>query len=599
MTQLSTKTRLPYVSNAVRPLLLAGLLLLVGGLLLGITYSLARHTLYVQLEQEANYHLAHLKSKLDALLMRHAYLPLILAKNPLIIDYLSTPTPSPATLPYLNLYLTDLNQQAGTQDIYLKNTAGLTIAASNWQSPNTFIGQNYHFRPYFQQAMQGQLGRYYALGSASKERGYYFSYAVRNTQGQIIGVITVKINITHFEQDWTADQAPAEFMITDELGVIFMTSQKHWSLHALSPLNAKAQQKLNTTRRYNGKTIPALATQTPLLTNAAEWQWDKHTYTHVYKELPQEGWTVHILIDQQPIERQLLWIMLITSLVLGMAGLLGYFAWRMSKQRRHYEQQALEALETKVAERTQALKQAQGELIQAAKMAALGQLAASINHELNNPLSAIRTYADNAQQLLTLSHYTLVQQNLTEISQLTERMAAITHQLKLFSRKSHGSFSACSLEGAIQAALLIMHPALLKHQVTLNTDYAPDLPLVWADQIWLEQIIVNLISNAIDATQEQTRREIELKAYADVTRVYLQVLDNGTGIQATDLEHLFEAFFTTKSLGQGLGLGLSISYRLAKDMQGELSAANRSPRGAVFTLSLPPALNNHGANSTH
>ena len=598
MTLFSAQPLQQHSSYWIRYAFLISTLILVCGLVLGITYSIARHTLYTQLEQEAHYHLAHLKSKLDELLMRHAYLPLILAKNPLIIDYLNTLNPEPAQQHTLNLYLADINQQAGTQDIYLKRPSGLTVAASNWQNTHTFIGQNYHFRPYFQQAMQGQLGRYYALGSASKERGYYFSYAVRNTQGQIIGVITVKINITHFEQDWTADQSPAEFMITDELGVIFMASQKEWSLHALTPLSVTDQQALNNTRRYNGNIIPALANTTPpLLLQASEWQWNKKTYTHLSHPLFQEGWTAHILMDRQQVQRQILWIVLITSLVLGMAGLLGYFAWRMNRQRRHYEQQTLEALEIKVEERTRELKQAQSELIQAAKMAALGQLAAGINHELNNPLSAIRVYADNAQQFMALNQYALVQSNLTEISQLTERMAAITHQLKLFSRKSHGSFSACSLEGAIQAALLIMHPQLLKQRVELKTTYVPHLPLVWADQIWLEQIMVNLMSNAIDATQAQQTRIIELQAYFDKTLVYLQVLDTGTGIRATDLEHLFEAFFTTKSVGQGLGLGLSISYRLAKDMRGNLSAANRATGGAIFTLSLLQAPDNHDTNS--
>lgn len=587
--------RPPYLNQYLVSVLIGVLTLLI----LSVTYYTAHTTLYDKLEQDANYHLAHLKSKLDALLKRYAYLPIVLAQNPTIIEYLNTTAPSAAQQHYLNEYLALLNQQANTQDIYLKNPQGLTLAASNWQNPNTFIGQNYNFRPYFQQAMQGKLGRYYALGTASKERGYYFSYAVRGSTGQIIGVITVKVNITHFEQDWAQDQSPAEFMITDELGVIFMTSQSTWSLKSLSPLSHEARTQLNQTRRYNGQTILPLSTEVTLGTHSTQWQWNNRYYTHAAQVLPQEGWTAHILVSQKKAQQQIILTMLVTCIVLGMLWLVLYFAWRMSTERRRYEQQILESLEIKVEERTLELKQAQHELIQAAKMAALGQLAAGINHELNNPLSAIRVYADNAQQFMSLGRYEFVSGNLAEITQLTERMAAITQQLKLFSRKSHGDLQACSLEGSIQAALLIMHPQVLNQRITLQTDYATSMPLVWADRIWLEQIIVNLISNAIDATANNlNHRTIHLITRFDQERVHLIVHDNGSGIKEQDLEHIFEAFFTTKATGQGLGLGLSISYRLAKDMQGELSVINHPEGGAAFTLSLSPAKEHHDATIT-
>lgn len=598
MTSPTTSLYRPLINQY----LLMVLVIFITALVLSITYYTTYHTLHTKLEQDATYHLAHLKSKLDALLKRYSYLPEVLAQNPKIIEYLSTTDRSITQQQTMNEYLELLNQQAVTQDIYLKDTTGLTLTASNWHSTNTFIGQNYHFRPYFQQAMQGKLGRYYALGTASKERGYYFSYAVRNAAQVILGVITVKVNITHFEQDWAQDQSPAEFMITDEFGVIFMTSQSAWSLRSLVPLTAEAQRLLNQTRRYNGQIIQALlkADQTPLNLNDSKWHWSNVTYTHIAQVLPQEGWTAHILINQARTQRQLLLTMLVASLVMSMIWLVLYFAWRMSTERRRYEQQVLESLEIKVEERTQALKQAQHELIQAAKMAALGQLAASINHELNNPLSAIRIYADNAQQFMSLGHYDFVMQNLTEITQLTERMSAITQQLKMFSRKSQGNLQACSIEGAIQAALLIMHPPMLKQGVELQTQYAPSTPLVWADPLWLEQIIVNLISNAIDATTNNSgKRIIHLSTEYTHQQVFLLIHDNGTGIQEMDLPHIFEAFFTTKSAGQGLGLGLSISYRLAKDMQGDLTVTNHSEGGALFTLSLPIATTlNYDTNIT-
>jgi two-component system C4-dicarboxylate transport sensor histidine kinase DctB len=247
----------------------------------------------------------------------------------------------------------------------------------------------------------------------------------------------------------------------------------------------------------------------------------------------------------------------------------------------------MEALESKVEERTRELRLAQEGLVQATKMAALGQLSAAINHELNNPLGAIRAYADNAKQFLERGHPDLAKANLQEISALTERMATITRQLKIFSRKSSGSISDCPLQVALDSAFLIVHPKLAQTQVILHDQRAADLEWVKADLVWLEQILVNLLSNAIDAAASQAEGQVWLTTQRVADKVRIQVRDNGAGIQEQDKPHLFEPFFTTKALGKGLGLGLSISYRLAKDMQGELLAENAPEGGAIFSLLLP------------
>jgi two-component system C4-dicarboxylate transport sensor histidine kinase DctB len=300
-------------------------------------------------------------------------------------------------------------------------------------------------------------------------------------------------------------------------------------------------------------------------------------------------WDVYILTDWGNVPRTVFTTVLVTAFILLLSLLLLYVLWKNQRQRRDYEQQAREELEAKVAERTRELQRTQEELVQAAKMAALGQLSAGINHELNNPLTAIRAYADNATQFLDIGKPEIARNNLVEIVALTERMATITRQLKTFSRKSAGQIETCDLHWALDSALNIVKPKLAQTRIVLEQQLAEHTRYVQADLVWLEQILVNLLSNAADAVQEQAEQRVWLTLQADNGQVAIHVRDNGAGISPDAMPHVFEAFFTTKIIGKGLGLGLSISYRLARDMHGQLSVANAARGGAIFTLTLQQA----------
>ncbi|MEZ5449548.1 MAG: ATP-binding protein [Thiolinea sp.] len=489
----------------------------------------------------------------------------------------------------LNNYLERANAIAGTLDIYLMRADGTTVASSNWYKESSFINKNFSFRPYYQQAMQGRLGRYYALGTTSNERGYYFASAVRDEPGgKVIGVVTVKISVGEVEGLWKHE--PVEFLVTDPDGVVFMASQERWRYHTLSTLPEQRKTEIRRSLRYLDKPLDTLPDFRLEYDQGAAQVWleGKHYLLTLHPMLT-EGWDVQVLSDWQSADRALNMALTLATVLLGLSGLLVFLLWKYQSQRRRYEHAALEALESKVEERTRELRLAQEELIQAAKMAALGQLSAAINHELNNPLGAIRAYADNAAQFLALGRTDMARSNLEEISGLTERMAAITRQLKTFSRKSAGRVENCPLATALDSALLIVQPRLSQTTIRLHQQRDPQLLEVRADLVWLEQILVNLLSNALEAVAEQGDGEIRLITRRDNGQALIQVRDNGPGISASDLPHVFEAFFTTKSIGKGLGLGLSISYRLAKDMQGDLQAGNAPEGGAVFTLLLPLA----------
>jgi len=278
-------------------------------------------------------------------------------------------------------------------------------------------------------------------------------------------------------------------------------------------------------------------------------------------------------------------------------------SWQRYKRRLEHErfqQQAQRQLEDKVAERTQdltheinqhkrtekELRETQDELIQTAKLAVLGQMSTSISHELNNPLAAIRSYADNARQFLKLENVSQADENLGRIAALTERMARISSQLKAFARKSSGKLESINIAAIVQTALDIINPQLKHRHITIDTRQIDPALGVKADPIQLEQVLINLINNAINAI-DSAHGEILIKTEPQQQWILIHVDDSGHGIRDQDLGKIFQPFFTTRK--SGLGLGLSISARILDGMNGHLSASNRSDGGARFSISLGAA----------
>lgn len=578
----------PAPSNGV---VAAWLVVLFVGITLLTVFYAVRQNADQRLQEETKALSRQLVGQLEAILKRHMYLPALLAENPDAQQLLQTPNPDPASVQRVNRILEKANRISTTADTYLMRTDGMTIASSNWDlGKASFVGENFSFRPYFQQAIQGTLGRYYALGTTSGERGYYFASPVRDATGSVIGVMVVKIDITNQETGW--QRGIAHFIVADPEGVVFMSSNPAWRLHSLQKLSPAVLASLRENRRYANEPIKLLGSLR--LDPTVEFQRARDGAQHYLVQrtaMESTGWTVYVLSDTISATRSIVLTMLLTVFMLALTLLLLYLLWKNQRQRHEYEQKAREGLEAKVEERTRELRHTQEELVQAAKMAALGQLSAGINHELNNPLTAIRAYADNAAQFLDIGKPEIARNNLVEIVGLTERMAAITRQLKTFSRKSSGKIETCDLHQALDSALSIVQPKLAQTGVVLEQFRADDTRYVQADRVWLEQILVNLLSNAAEAVQEQAEQRIWINLQTADGQVCVTVRDNGPGISEQAMPHVFEAFFTTKTIGKGLGLGLSISYRLARDMQGNLSVSNAPEGGAKFTLSLQQSAN--------
>ncbi|OXY81049.1 sensor histidine kinase [Oceanimonas doudoroffii] len=604
MSQHATLSRLRRI--ALPLLLLTGTLLVTAGL-----FFHAQNQGLAHIRQNAEASLSRYIINLRHQLARHRDLPRLLATQQQLKALLADPY-NPQKVDAANRYLAWVNRTMGATDSYLIDSNGITLAASNWDQPNPFIGNDYSFRPYFQQAVEGGQGRYFALGNTSRVRGYFFSAPVRQN-GQIIGVAVVKVDLEDIEGSW--NDALQDILVMDEDGVIFISTRHHWRFRLLPQGNALVpdQQllaRIQGSRRYENAEITPLplhnreitARGNQLLTLNGN-QAAGH-YLLVSELVPEAGMRVAVLANLSPLKTRIA-----RTLVMGLGGfwaiaaLLLFLRARHRMQRRHERelQQAHEALERRVEQRTRQLtdsnqrlkqeveqhRQTQDQLVQAAKMAVLGQLSAGINHELNQPLTAIRQFADNGRKLLERGRTESVAGNLREIGGLAERMAAILQPLREFARQRDAGGAQTRLAQLRQGVMVLMGGELEKRHARLHWPNTYDSLMVAGDLGRLEQVLVNLIGNALQAMADEPAPRIDIDVQASERQVTLRVRDDGPGLSEQALAHIFEPFFTTKSTG--LGLGLSISHRIVQSLGGELTAANHPQGGAIFTLVLARA----------
>ena len=559
---------------------------------------------------------------LQGVLEKSESLPELLATDRLLVSALLNPSDS-RQIDSLNRYLETINSISDTADIYLMDKNGLTIAASNWRTELSFIGSNFSYRPYFQEAMQGRLGRYFALGTTSSRRGYYFAYPVRQGS-EILGAAVVKINIDSVEQNW--GHRDESYLISDPDGIIFITSTPEWRYRTFEPLDPAVQQQIIASKRYPNTLFEPLSDERGAIDNNLQEirlripaDKEKKDYLRQFHFMPEAGWHVNILTDLQSLKRDVLIANVLVSSGLFLTFLLVLLLVqrqhrltelnRIEEEARRTLEEANEQLESRVLKRTSeltetnrllrreiadrqrteiALKKTRSELIHAAKLAALGQMSAGINHELNQPLAAIRSYADNGKQFLDKGRLAEAMWNLEQIGELTERMAQIGSQLKLFSRKSSGQMTVVPVHGVIDGALEILGPAIKKSGTTVSVQLSPENLEVKANNVLLQQVLVNIINNAIQAMETSSPKEISITARLDEQVVVIAVRDSGPGIPEEHIPHIFEPFYTSKKSGQGLGLGLAISDRILLDMNGRISACN-TERGACFEIILEKA----------
>jgi two-component system C4-dicarboxylate transport sensor histidine kinase DctB len=558
---------------------------------------------------------ASLKSELG----RYEMMPSIVARQESVRALLGAmPDPAAGLLQTVNTYLDAVNHEAGSVAVDVIDQHGLVIAASNWNRPESFVGTNVSYRPYFQDALAHGAGRFFGIGTNTGMPGLYFASAVRDAGGPI-GVTAVKVSVDALESAWRTPGEAA--MVIDANGVIVISTIPAWKFTALRPITAEQQHRIQVSRQYAGRSVEALPYRrlddwgtSAWFARFPDWAHPGHErrYLAMSRTAPQAGDSILVLLDIAGARHQQ---QIALAFVTGGFLIVGLYCLYAIQRRRAIAEKlkaqdtlrsANDRLEITVRERTAALTQAnermrqeivertraeqllrdsQQEVVHAGKLAVLGQMAAGLTHELNQPLVAIKTLSENALTFFERNQPAPAIGNLQRISRLVDSMAVLTSELKTFARKPDFERVAVSLNEAVTHAVLIYEARIRDEHVQLDI-LIPAGTTICAEPSQLQQVIVNLLGNALDAVAGQAERIISIEASGNEQpgRVLFTVSDSGPGIAPEVLSHLFEPFVTTKPRGHGLGLGLAITSRLVNGFGARIFAANRPDGGAQFTI---------------
>ena len=611
-------------SLAVKPRLLRHFLLppLILLLTIGLGYTgyrISEHFGIRNLSENGERQLELHARTVESELGKYTYLPSLLELESSVSSLLAEP--SAQNRDSVNQYLEGLHRRSRSRAIYVLDTTGRVVATSNWRDTDSYLGEDLSFRAYFQDAVRGQQGRFYGIGSTSGEPGYYLAHGLEQ-QGKIIGVAVIKVRLEALEERW--QRARLEAYVSDENGIIILSSDPSLRLKSVRPLTAQTKERLARSLQYywwplnelqplereqlaEGVETVTFATHSDVASDVKEVSYLAQT-----RNLNDTPWDITLLTPLQDLRREAANQGMLVAVVFALLAFL-LIAWNERRKviatrlaAREALQEANNQLERKITDRTthlrasnerlkaqirerrhaeDTLRRAQDELVQAGKLAAIGQMSTSIAHELNQPLAALRTLSGNAVRFLQRGDLKVAADNLTTINDLVDRMGRITANLRSFARRGDDQGQA-SLNKAVEATLQLLATRLEASGVELHRDFS-DAQLT-IDQTRLEQILVNLIGNALDAMHAQTTSpQLWLEGEFSEGKYHLRVRDNGPGIDPQSRKHLFEPFFTTKPGEQGLGLGLTLSASLAAAAGGSLNVEFPDAGGVAFVLLLP------------
>jgi PAS domain S-box-containing protein len=636
---------------------------------------------------------------------QYGYLPFTVAQHPKILAALLS-----GKQPEANQYLQDVNRRAGSDALYLVNAEGKTVAASNWDTAQSFVGQDYSNRPYFTDAMNGHSGRFYGVGKTTGEPGYFISSPVR-MDGRILGAVVVKVDLRRVQETWLNASSP--IAVSDERGIFILGSVPQWLYAAARPLEPDEMAFLTAHEVYGKRSaFTPLMWETEALDDGGlllrtSIDGKERRFVAVTEALPELGWTLTVTADYAVITKArnrawmlsamavgllvlgtLLWqtrkrqfdelerlVRLRThdlnqahafrksmedSLLVGMRArdlegniiyvnhaltqitgyqsdeLLGrkppYPYWHPDDIEKHWQDNeaalagraALTGFESRVRHRdghdvhtmvytaplidsegkhsgwmssvvditlqkqVEARQQEQDERLRhVQRRAIMDEMASTLAHEINQPLLAIGTRAHTALILFERGDLSQLKSDLQAIEQQKQRASDIVQRIQDHVRQRTPGTEDCNINDLVRKVLAFMAPELRKRKTKVMTRLHVTAPVVRGDRVLLEQVLVNLIVNALQAmqAQEPRSRHLEIETTFSDDGLSLKVSDTGTGIPETIAEQIFKSFVTTRA--EGLGIGLSICRTIVENHSGRLTFNNRPQGGATFTIQLP------------
>jgi two-component system, NtrC family, C4-dicarboxylate transport sensor histidine kinase DctB len=521
----------------------------------------------------------------------------VIARDARIREVLQAGDPA---VPAANAYLEAVAADTGADDVYVLDRTGLTLAASNHAAPLSFVGHNYRFRPYFQDALASGQGRYYAVGVTTGKPGYFISSAIGGGES-LLGVAVVKVDMAPLEASW-AESNPL-VAVADSDGVVFLAGRADWKYRTVAALQPEDLHRLGESRKYSGVDLAAAM---PLFAEPARGTASATIVSGdlLFRTAPivPEGWMLLAATDLSAIRAG-------ASLAAVAAALLLLFsaaAAAILHQRRQLLRAKLEshdALERAVAERTAELarevqerrraeadlRAAQDSLVQAASLAALGRMSAAIAHEVSQPLAAIENTLATAGLYAGRGDMAETGRIVRKARALTERIQRTVRHLKTLARPDVSETRPVSLTKSVEAAIDIVAHRARDRSVEIVTDPLREPVFVSAHDIGVEQIVLNLLNNALDALEGTPDPVVRVRIAVAGDAATVTVSDNGPGIDDDVMLRITEPFFSTKQAGEGLGLGLSICRAIVEKFGGEMRAGRAAEGGAEFVVSLPLA----------
>ena len=542
-------------------------------------------------------------------LARFSFLPYVVARDEHLIKW-SFNEPNKA-----NLALENIVKASGTTNLYILDNKGTTLASSNWRSDVSFVGKNFAFRPYFLDAMSGNNGYFFGIGTTSKLPGFYISSPVRNGEN-IIAVAVTKLNLSALEKSWK-DSGETIF-VTNEDGVVVLSSESEWKYHALLPLSQLQKEKIKKQKQFAGLKLDLLTGQPQKNINNIDIDGTPFLYETV--SIDSANWKIHYLLPKTNITQ----LTIITwaktgSIAMGLIAFLLLLRliqsrWRLkiSRQESIDLRKLNDQLTIEITQRQETEKKlliAQKDIKRTSKLAAMGQLSASIIHELGQPLSAMKNYIASAQLPPKKGETSANNEKsiLPKLDALVIRMTKISKQLKFFMRINERELQIFDIKDSLHKALELLSSDLKKDGVKLTTNYEDKSFMVRAGKVRMEQVFTNLINNARFALHESEKKLITInietadnetlafnlltttEAWKSPVKKILKVIikDTGKGMSEDTLQALFDPFYTTKPSGISLGLGLTISSNIIHEFNGTLTAMNNPDQGASFIITLP------------
>ncbi|GIT87311.1 MULTISPECIES: sensor histidine kinase [Roseobacter] len=552
-----------------------GILLALAVTVVSVTNKLLTDRFTDTTRDRAELRLALYSGNLLSELRQNAIVPQLLARDPELIGALNSADYTASTRRLISFV-----EEIGAASLMLLDIDGRTVAATD----RNRLGSMHRSEAYFIDAIRAS-GTVFTVAER-EEGGYGFFYSRRVQSGSdVSGVILVEVDLQKFGRAWAGISDAV--IVTDSTGTIILTTEPRW--RGRTEEEALARQ---TPQNAIQRAIQATADWTALPPDA---YLQGEAVMRLETRIPFRGWRMTSYTTYASVRERVNGVLALE--IMGFAILLALTFYALSRrtalrmalfQRESAELRSLNAaLQREIAERKrvqETLAVAEQTLEQSSKLAALGEMSAAVSHELNQPLAAMKTYLAGARLLLRRNRHEEALSSFGRIDDLIERMGGITRQLKSYARKGQEAFAPVPMGDALASSLAMMEPQLRQRQVQI-TRILPDDPVeVMGDRLRIEQVMVNLLRNAIDATKSAAAPKVDIILSAGETAT-LTVRDNGPGIE--DLDALFEPFYTTKQPGDGVGLGLAISSQIVTDLGGRLTARNGQQGGAVFEMQLP------------